>query len=558
MMSKPKITSDTSFDHILKFELKKEFEKRRFKSQKPITYYNDLVRKKVEELKELWKGNAEIMDACFLSYKFKNYINWSTNGIPEDEKKHAKSTSETEEEILNKQISITKMEGFYGVVLDVQNRIDPPLRDFCAICIGYNGFRDFFKRKNEEKENGTLISEIDTKQTHADTQLLVHPYEDDDRKAEVLRDFFKEPCYLYVYDQNASDDRKINVERGIDAVVIYKNKDSDTFSINNLGYRKEKYDQGILEWGDEERKTFNINFKKHKRNLYLRFHFADFGGKTPEIILGKYIFSMGTLRQVVSGTAMLSRELDKPNKEPFNYDFTFTEKENSPPFSIQAFLAEKIFNFQKLPARIYDHSSLDEWLEKKYGENIVEEEVIKYEYLITYPISSFNEEEREELYEDITNILQNGISIDDTESDQTKKLKRGINDFCKEGYSLERKKSKIIIYPKHREAGYDPNVADNESFNNEFLTYLRRSRYLIVIYPEPKDGYKRPSSVFTFTGFCVPLGKKVFIFYKSLDSLPVIFQKPCRSMGIYPIKYENLDQIPLYVHRELRYLNTKK
>jgi len=555
-MSKPKINSDTSFDHILKFELKKEFDKRRFGSQKPISFYNELVQQKVEALREIWKEDKELMNTCFLSYKFKNYINWSANGIPDHEKKYAKSTFETDREILNKQISITKMEGFYGVVLDVQNRIDPPLRDFCAICIGYNGFKDFLKRKNEEKEKGTLISEIDIKQKQADDQLLVSPYKDNDKKAEVLRDFFKKSCYLYVYDQNASDDRKINVERGIDAVVIYKNDDSDTFTINNLGYRKEKYDQGILEWGDEERKTFNINFKKHKRNLYLRFHFADFGGKTPEIILGKYIFSMGTLRQVVSGTAILSRELDKPQKEPFNYNFTFKEK-NSPPLPIQAFLEEKNFNFQKLPSRIHDHSTLNEWLEKKYGKNVVKEEVIKYEYLITYPISSFNEEEREELYINITNILQNGVNTN-TDSDQKKILIQRINEFSRENFSFERKKSKIIIYPKHREAGYDPNVGDNELFNHEFLTYLRRSRYLIVIYPEPKDGYKRPSSVFTFAGFCVPLSKKVFIFYKSLDSLPVIFQKQCRSMGIYPIKYESLEQIPLYVNRELKYFDKEK
>lgn len=61
----------------------------------------------------------------------------------------------------------------------------------------------------------------------------------------------------------------------------------------------------------------------------------------------------------------------------------------------------------------------------------------------------------------------------------------------------------------------------------------------------PQSEYSRPNSVFTFVGFCMALSKKVFIFYENKDLLPVVFQKECKSMGVYTIKYNDLNDIPL-------------
>ena len=323
-------------------------------------------------------------------------------------------------------------------------------------------------------------------------------------------------------------------------------KSNNSLYLHNLGGRKVDYADGKLEWGDREKKTFNINFKNHRRNLYMRFNFSDFGDNNLEIILGKFIFSLGSQRQVISGSVILSKESEKELKLPYNYDFKYhRNNEITPPREVQAYLVDKYYNFQKTPPKIFKVQQLKNWLEHKFGKNITKQNIITYDYLITYPISSYDKIERDNFFDDIEDLLLNGLKIENKNSFKETLEKKKINKYLEKNYKKDRKKTEIIIYPKHRDVGYNQEIGrDNEKFNHEFVRYIKQSSNIIIVVPKPDSEYKRPSSVFPFAGLCMSLHKKVFIFYQDKELIPVVFHKDCRSMGVYTFQYDKLEEIP--------------
>jgi hypothetical protein len=419
--------------------------------------------------------------------------------------------------------------------------------DAYAIIAGYNGYKDF-ETKCITKENDDVINFNEEEKIES----IINAFKINDKKTIALKEFFKNSCFLYVYDQNSAEDKKgkKNITTNMDALVLEYLEVKDSFYLHNIGGRKVDYADGKLEWGDREKKTFNINFKKHRRNLYMRFNFSDFGDNNLEIILGKFIFSLGSQRQVISGSVILSKEPEKQNKQPYNYDFKYhRNNEVTPPREVQAYLVDKYFNFQKTPPKIFKKQQLKNWLEHKFGKNITKQNIITYDYLITYPISSYDDNERNNFFSKIEKILLKGLEPKENETfKQSIEIKK-INFYLKSNYKKNRKKTEIIIYPKERDVGFDPEgKGDNEKFNHEFVRYIKQSSNIIIVVP--KSEYKRPSSVFPFAGLCMALHKKVFIFYQDLELIPVVFHKDCRSLGVHTIKYQLLDEIPKAIFTE--------
>ena len=327
---------------------------------------------------------------------------------------------------------------------------------------------------------------------------------------------------------------------------------TSVFDIRNIRKgKKVDYKNGVLEWADEERKTFNIVFDSHRRNLYMRFHFCDFGSEVPELILGKLIFSMGTKRKVTTGSAILARQPEIENKIPYSYDFRLKKASTSvPPKEIQAYLFDKSYNFQKTPPEIFTHAKLRDWFKLKFG-NRVTRDTIRYDYLITYPGSSFeNEKDQNELFTSIETILKNGIQPEKKRTNEDRFI-QNVNNYLQLHYHEDRSKTRIIVFPRIRENHFNARSGDNEAFNTEIVDYVRRSSNIIIVVP--RATYKRPSSVFIFAGLSMLLDKRVFIFYQDEDQIPAVFQKNCTSMGVFTFQFEDLNRIPLDINQELRH-----
>jgi len=510
------------------------------------TYWSNIISDRLEKvIGKVEKEEAYLKELNF-HLKFEKYIK--------------SKLGETLTKSQKDKIKISKVNYILVFIHQLQKiKLTNGIDDKYALCCGFDSYQDF-----KNKYDTGLVNVLDTESdiSEISEHLFRKPSlnaipdiaTDKAPKAVKIRDFFNSDCYLYVFDQNSADDRKKeDYHSNIDALVLEnKNNDLKSFFLHNLGGKKEHYENGVLDWGDKERKTFNINFNEHRRNLYMRFNCINIGDGIPEIMIGKYIFSLNSDRQVISGSIILSKEKEIKFKTAYNYDFKYqANRTHTPPEEIQEYLRDKFYNFQKAPKNIFKNSDLKEWLENKFGKSFIKQNIIEYDYLITYPISSFDKDKREELFISIENILLKGIK---KESKSKKELINKLNKYFEGKYQKDRNKSRILIYPKNRDAGYDPNVGDNEKFNLEFIKYIKQSSNIIIIVPQSE--YSRPSSVYTFAGFCMALRKKVFIFYENENLLPVVFQKECKSIGVYTIKYADLNDIPLYINRELGYIKS--
>jgi hypothetical protein len=463
--------------------------------------------------------------------------------------------------------------------------------DRYAMCLGYYGFDDFLnKNKDKIEQNKKIISETKVVSDKSTSSIL----KEINSKAIILNNFFKDTCYLYVFDQDTADKdskkKKIIAEYpSIDALVLKKNEEnSNLFDLENIDPGngvKAYYEKGTLEWGAKNKKTINFQFKGHRRDLYLRFHITD--SHNPDLIIGKFIFSQGRERRVICGSAILCKngaklkeggtlEVDKA----FNYKFKENDENSDKiPHQVKMYLFDKVNNWQKTPQKKFSLGQLDDWLERKLNQHYTKKDIIVNDFLISYPGSSLTVKVGEKEIEletpinkEIEKILSEGIDI-------SLEINRGVRgNFQYDVGSIKKlnafliKKNqaeKIEIYTENRKNHPDIYSGNNQEVNLEFFNMINRSFNIVFIIPEFDDAKiktlekselddfilnQRPSSIYTFIGFCVALKKRTFIFHQNRKKLPIVLKNNCEKLDIYINSFNKMEEIPFKINEELECL----
>jgi hypothetical protein len=492
-------------------------------------FNNDIVLPRIKELREVYKKDSSITN------KFESLS--IINSIKCDEKYLEESLKES---IYKAQRDI---EDFIIKVKNPQKgRID-----YFALCLGYDGFSEFKKgiadlEGSPEDEKSNVINPMDY---------------------EPIKDFFENPNYLYVYDEDLVEEEKETTLKlfhypNIDALVLSYDSHKEEFTLKNIYTNKEKtkkkkdHKKGEISWckekneGQNDMNSFDIVFKESRTKLILRisFPYEDYeDGKEFNLLLGAFLIARKR-GSVAVGTVVIERNLKNETLEPYRYEYkngsSFNEisSKNSlipPRDEIQNYLYDRYKNWIKIPYKKQNFKEFEAWVRKKNKKNYAEHGIKMFDYLICHPNSSLTSKAKADLQKKVLDLIDKPRKTIESSKLLTEKDKDILGKYICE----KRNSNKIKIYPPT-----DRDRAHYEQINKDFFLELKKTVNVLIIIP--KEGYKdeKISSIYTVIGYCLALKKRTFVFFESKSERPNILQKGEKNVNLHVYDYEYVSKIP--------------
>ncbi|MDB4293110.1 hypothetical protein N9954_06835 [Maribacter sp.] len=447
---------------------------------------------------------------------------------------------------------MSSIDDFLTTSLDPSDRS----KDIYAICVGYDGYGNFCR--NKKYVGSEFAKRIKPEILVQDAVSLT--------ENEELIFFFKNPCFLFAHNEEIvkpgapTEYKKIHNPE-IDAHVITANINSGEVVLNNQIPQKNRvhHGTGVFSWSIPE-KAFDITFPSSDRKLILRFEIPKLteNARHIDLILGSFSYVHESGR-IVWGTVLLKKE-EKETLDPFCFEFKNPERQNLPE-PIQQYFFDRYKNWHKLPdTSIFDLDSLKVWLSKKHEQDYTRRKVTEIDYVIMYPMTSFEDKKEAEMESMIKNQLD--LILKDFKKNNAP-LKNHYNLIDEPGTTPEQRiikihddltrkyeKERIVLFPVQK---VDFRSEGLEKLNKDLLDYINRSISVVFIIPgfdanNKKLKYTSISSIYTIIGYCVALKKKTFVFYQNEKHLPFILKRSVKNMELYVWKYQDLGEIPFHFY----------
>ena len=441
----------------------------------------------------------------------------------------------TEEEI--KSITFSRINELTDFLYGKTNQAHKKRLDYLSILVQGVGF-------NAYKCEGEIRS------------LKKSPLEEDNHRAKALKDFFSTNCYLYVYDEDIVHDSKKEkyLYPRIDALVLRLS--NNQFNVYNVE-GKSNYEEGKIEWCNEYKNSFNLIFENSERNLYFRFHFPQTlinQKKKSDLLLGKFLISIDAKGRVVAGSVILKKHEEQI--KPYKYYYRNNLSKNLiPPHPVRRYLSDRYLNWHKAPYDVSTFKGFEEWVEKKYQKDYTKLKLTINDFLVCYPISSFEEEKYLEILNSSIKKVISHIELTDAFDKKNiswstaLKKKKAIKKMNHSLARMERDKS-LKIFPIDNESFTIEDPSGNgTAINRELLNNINQSINVLIILPDVK--YKNASSIFTLAGYSIALKKRTFIAYQNGNMLPKILQKDSEQLDLYLVRYHHISEIPFLVRRKM-------
>lgn len=396
--------------------------------------------------------------------------------------------------------------------------------DYYSILAGFNGF-NHFRRVYKKGINADFIPQIDN---------------------DNLREFFRTPNYIFVYDEDKVRNRNNIRGSGIHALVLKIDGDK-YFTLENIE-GKQSHGQGVFEWSkdNDDFNSFDIRFKKSRSGLILRFHFPyqDYEEKQEglNLLLGAFIFTRKK-GHVGVGTIILLKNQRNLEIKPYSFDFEDQKASPKPPLVIMKYLYDRHKNWIKVPYDIFNLKQFEEWLKDKRSNNHTYKRVRKYDFVIFHPRHSLGDEKFMDFALKLQALVKNPhkhiLKQDHSPEDKNELIK--LSAFIKKGFISK----SIIFYPEHKH----PKTPISK-INSAFFQVLMEAKFSIFIIPDIDS--KRISSVFTTIGFSISQRKKTFVFHHVDVNLPQLIKKSEERVRLFVYEYTQLEEIPeLIIRNEL-------
>lgn len=504
--------------------------------KKPLMkYLNEFVLSKIKELNNSWRHLkfAPVKDN-FIEKGFISLIsreNW-VGGIH--------TLKKEDKDLVN-------LSGIDEVTTFLFSQVNPygKKQDFFSVVLGYNGFLHFMRVKDEE------LKKVKNQEQKLPNEKR-NPLEEKDS---ILKNFFKYPAYLYVYDEGlrkAEKKRPRKKDRFYPVIntlfLDYISRD-EGFTLRNIEGRDD-HTLGNPKWckehpkGKNDSNAFDISFRNSRSKLILRIHVPYKKREDEEkfdLLLGAFLWCQKK-GYIAAGNVIIKRNKKKIEmSKGLTYDYKLgnqhpNNKKPHPDVAILRYLVDRRRNWMKIP---YDKDNFNEfakWLnDYRNTENHTMQEIIENDFLITYPSNAFesiNERTNfigsiKKTFADIEKLIEKDNGLDSEE-------RRLIVNYlkCKEA------QKKILMFPSA-----DKIREHYSTINRDFFRVLNQSLNIIFIIPKIKNP-NQISSIYTTIGYAVALERRVIVLFEEGVEKPTLISESEPEIDLYVSNYKHLYEIP--------------